>query len=222
MEQHKKAPAAEAVERYRQQMLEQYRQQTHSPTAEKSADNWLEERFPPPDIQRDRIALTTVAQAVNESIATEDMPLPEPPDPVNEVPEPSSALPESPFVGYLRVFTFTGSEAEPIPGARITVTRSGDGERTVYASLQTDRDGLTPVAPLPSVDPALTMRPGSTLPYVAYDILVSREGFVNSLYEQVPVYGNNYVTQPVPLFPLLPGEDPDTVRRFISGGPANL
>lgn len=127
------------------------------------------------------------------------------------------------YTGYLRVFVFTGNTAEPLPGARVTVTRPADGEGDVlFASTVTDRDGFTPVIPLPSVSPALTLRPDIPHPYVAYDIRVTADGFLPTLYENVPVYGDNYVTQPAAMVPLLPGQDRNDSRTFSSNGPADL
>ena len=211
---------------------------------------WLEERFPLPDPERDRAAMPLSQGQPPTEISPEEPPRPEgtlppyrppqgepmpprppmppmPPRPPQDDPPPAepdspSTPPESPFVGYLRVFVFTGGGAEPLPGARVTVTRPRDEGEPVYANVQTTRDGLTPVIPRPSVDPALTLRPGTGQPYIPYTIQVRLEGFSTAEYANVPVYGNNYVTQPVPLYPLLPGEDTDTVRRYQSGGPTNL
>ena len=185
------SPSPTLVEEYRRQLLAMQRHAAPSPREE----NWLDSRFPEPNIERDKAA-----------VAPTD----------NDVPAPP--ITESPFVGYLRVFAYTADEAEPLANARVVVSRDG----TLYANAATDRDGYTPVIALPTVDPALTLQPGTTRPYVAYDIQVNRDGFRGALHENVPIYGNNYVTQPVVLLPLLPNADPDAVQDFVSGGPANL
>ena len=207
-QQQKPEPAL--VEAYRQQMLAMQRQQSSaSPSADaapapETEETWLDRRFPLPDLERDRAAMAV-------------MPL----DPSTDEP-PTEAPSESPYVGYLQVFVFTGNEAEPLPGARVVITRPQEGRDIPYANLQTDRDGLTPIIPLPTVDPTLTLRPGTEQPYVPYTIRVSRAGFSTAEHQNVPVYGNNYVTQPAPLYPLLPGEGADAVRYYVSGGPVNL
>ena len=193
-------PDNKTMEAYRRQMMEMYQQAAPAPPAVTDEDAWLDSRYPEPHFEQDRAAIAPVTE----------------PEPPSE--EPTPPIAESPFVGYLRVFAFTAGEAEPIQGARVAVRR-GD---TLYANTKTDWDGYTPVIPLPSVDPALTLQPGGPQPYVAYDILVTAEGFRPVLHENVPVYGNNYVTQPVTLLPLLPGADPDEMQDFVSGGPANL
>lgn len=212
MEQEKKALSPTEIERYRQQMMQLYQQHTPPPSIQVSlpgpspieSEHWLEENYPEPDFERDRQVLVIE----NETASP----------PIQE----SAPPPPSDFVGYLRVFVFTGNEAEPIPAARVTVTRTDEIGSTVFASVQTNQDGLTPVVSLPSVDPALTLRPSTIQPYVAYDIQVSKEGFGTSSYGRVPVYGNNYVTQPVPLYPIVIGNEAMNDRRFISSGPSNL
>ena len=200
MESSKNIPSPTQMEEYRRQMLEMSRRAAPPPpSAAPAEENWLDSRYPEPHFEQDRAALAPISE-------------PEPP------PEPAPPIAESPFVGYLRVFAFTANEAEPIQGARVAVRR-GD---TLFANTATDRDGYTPVIPLPSVDPALTLQPGGPQPYVTYDIQVTADGFRPVLHENVPVYGNNYVTQPVTLLPLLPGADPNEMQDYISGGPANL
>ena len=194
METKKANPPPDLVEQYRRQMLEMMPK-----PSPKATDNWLDERFPEPDFHRDR-------KAVILPMVT----------PTNETAE--SPLPESPFVGYLRVFAFTGEGAEPLESARVTVSRDG----ITYANVTTDRDGFTPVLPLPSVDPALTLTPGNITPYTAYDVTVTANGYQGVRHQNLPVYGNNYVTLPTPLYPLLPGENPDSMQDFRSGGPSNL
>ena len=201
METAKNAPPAQLMEEYRRQMMAMYQQ---SAVRSAPSEDWLDNRFPEPDIQRDRAAM---AEPGTTPII--DTPADTPPPP---------PIAETPFVGYLRVFTFTADQAEPIPGARVIVSR-GD---TIFANTETDRDGYTPVIPLPSVDPELSLRPGNVQPYVAYTIEAYADGFRAVRHENVPVYGNNYVTQPIALLPLLPDEAQPPMRNFVSGGPTNL
>ena len=190
-------PDTAAIEAYRRQMMEMYRQSAPSSPAV-AEDNWLDDRYPDPDIERDKEALEPLS------------PAPEPP--------PQST---TDFVGYLRVFTFTAGGAEPIAGARVIVTRPQGATQTIYANLTTDRDGFTPVVALPTVDPALTLQPGMTQPYVTYAVRVTADGFQSVEHTNIPVYGDNYVTQPVALTPILPGQSADT-QEFTSGGPTTL
>lgn len=212
MEPKKTVPSPALVEQYRRQLLEMA---PKSPPTD-PVSNWLDSRFPEPDFHRDRAAMATLESVPPvESVQAETTP---PMESVQAETTPPENPPESPFVGYLRVFVFAGEGAEPLEGARVVVSR-GD---TVYANVTTDRDGFTPVLPLPSVDPALTLTPGNSTPYTAYDVSVTADGFQGVRHQNLPVYGNNYVTQPTPLSPLLPGENPDAMQEFHSGGPENL
>lgn len=189
-------PNTDTMESYRRQMLEMYRQSaTPSPTVTAEED-WLDNRYPEPNIEKDKAAISPPPQ----------------PTPPPEVAD---------FVGFLRVFAFTGGGAEPISDARVIVTRPDGNQQTIFANLTTDRDGFTPVIPLPSVDPALTLQPGNAQPYVTYSVRVTADGFQPVEHRNIPVYGDNYVTQPVAMVPILPGKDTGT-QEFVSGGPTNL
>ncbi|MBQ7089287.1 MAG: hypothetical protein IJN04_06580 [Clostridia bacterium] len=190
-----KAPDNDRIEQYRRQMLEMYRQASPSSPVDETEENWLDSRYPEPNIEKDK-----------EIVAPSEAPPPETPA----------------FVGYLRVYAFTGGGAEPIAGARAILTRTDGTEQTVYANLLTDTDGFTPVVAVPTVDPALTLQPGTVQPYVAYTVRVTADGFQPVEHRNVPVYGDNYVTQPVAMLPILPGRDADGTQEFTSGGPTNL
>ncbi len=147
---------------------------------------------------------------------------PEPPQQPVDLPQEAEP---APYVGNLQIYAYTGSTAEPIEGAQVFVSRDNGEGSLLYASTVTDRSGLTPMIPLPSVDPMLTMSPEaaqSGLPYIAYDIQVSALGFTPIRFENVPIYGGNSVTQPAALLPLIAGDNPDLPRVYRSGGPTNL
>lgn len=199
MEHTPSRPDPAILEQYRRQMLEMYSRQS---TEE---DNWLDRHFPEPSSIFSRQAAET-----EDAIPTAVEPA-----------ENADVLPPiagTPFIGYLRVFVTAAEGAQPISNAYVTVTREG----TVYANTVTDRDGYTQVIPLPSVDPMLTLTPGNPTPYLAYDVRVHADGFRTVRYDGVPVYGNDYVTQPASLHPLLYNDAPDSVQDFQSGGPENL
>lgn len=134
---------------------------------------------------------------------------------------PSAAQDKAPYEGYLRVFVYTGQTAEPLSGARVTVSRDLEDRTQLYANTVTDRDGQTPIIALPSVDPARTLKPGGIKPYISYTIRVNADGFRTAIYEDVPVYGGNSVTQSAGMYPVIPGGD-NTPLIFRSGGPTNL
>jgi hypothetical protein len=66
------------------------------------------------------------------------------------------------------------------------------------------------------------MRPNRPTPYVAYNIRVDALGFQPVIYENVPIYGNDYVTQSASMLPLIPGQSPNSPRIYHSGAPINL
>ena len=193
-----KKPDENRMDDYRRQMMEMYRQALPSSPAATTEENWLDTRYPEPNVEQDKAEITA---------------------PVVELEPPPES---SDFVGYLRIFVFTANGAEPIPNARVIVTRLDGDSQTIYANLITDRDGFTPIIALPTVDPALTLQPGTIQAYVAYNIRVTADGFQPVEHHNVPVYGDNYVTQPVAMTPIIPGEDANDTQEFNSGGPTNL
>ncbi len=204
----------ELIEQYNCELMAAYRQRPRSLTQEE-----LDARYPPPNVERDREQLSVAAMAP-----------PAPPVPARPTEAPTEAPPAPPteapaYVGSLQIYAYTGATAEPIEGAQVFVSRD-DGDGTLlYASVTTDRSGLTPVIPLPSVDPMLTQSPGASQgrpPYVGYDVQVTSTGFVPLRFENVPVYGGNSVTQPAAMTPLIAGDNPDLPLVYRSGGPENL
>ena len=198
----KDAAIPHQIDSYRQQMLEMYRQATPSPPIHTAEETWLDDRYPEPNIERDKAGLSPSSVPTPEALPT-----------------PSDV---ADFVGYLRVFTFTAGGAEPISDARAIITQSEGDVQAVFANLTTNRDGFTPVVALPSVNPALSLQPGSVQPYVTYTVRVTADGFQPVEHNNIPVYGDNYVTQPVAMTPLLPNKDAVVPQAFTSGGPANL
>lgn len=226
-EQDKTHNVQELIARYNQELMALYRQQSAP-----AAANWLDEEYPapapitdtPPQEEQPPTSGRTFSGRPEVSVPTYpytdgdlqgEVPYPE------DVPMPP-ATEEAGYVGYLRVFVFTGRGAEPLVGAQATVTRERDGKQELYANVLTDIDGFTPVISLPSVNPELTMQPEIEKPYIPYDVLVSADGFGSVLYKNIAIYGGNSVTQPAAMLPLLPGEDPTVPRVYDSEGPADL
>lgn len=245
MQQHEKNQTmTDRIARYNQELLELYRRQRPvqaNINPDTNEENWLDRDFPSPDIERDKASLPTLAAQQTQAPAQTATQTPAPPtapeqvptfpytdaDLQGEVPRPEEtpappAEDTAAYTGYLRVFVFSGNAAEPLPGARVVISRKEQGNDILFANAATDIDGFTPVIPLPSVNPALTLQPNVPNPYVAYDIQVLADGFVPTIYENVPVYGNNYVTQPAAMIPLLPGQDPSVPRIIRSGAPSEL
>ncbi len=232
-------PVSEMIERYNRELMELYRA---NPQADKPAntplkasaqeESWLERDFPLPNPERDRQQLAADNRKADPT--TEKT---QPAFPYTEaqlrgaVPFPLAqpifeSKREKPsevalFEGFLRVFVFTGQEAEPLAGAAVTVTRQEGEKEQLYATAITDRNGQTPFFPLPSVNPEQTLHPGVAKPFVSYDVRVIADGFFTAIYRDIPVYGGSRVTQSAGLYPLIPGADA-TPLVFRSGGPADL
>ena len=108
--------------------------------------------------------------------------------------------------GYLIVRVSTASGAIPVSGATVAV-RSGVGDENgdrgaIIELLQSDRDGNTPRIPLPTPPRENSTRPGSMVPYAAYQIDVAADGFYRQYFTAVPVYDGVTSIQPVTLIPL--------------------
>lgn len=199
MEKKPSRPDPAILEQYRRQLLEMRNRQTVE------ENNWLDRRFPEPTSPFNRQAVNAEGNAPETTESDEHS-------------DPLPPIAETPFIGYLRVFVTTAEGAQPISDAYVTVTRNS----TVYANTVTDRDGYTAIIPLPALNPELTLSPENATPYLAYNIRVYAEGFRTVQYDNVPIYGNDYVTQQASLHPLLYNDDPDAVQNFLSGGPENL
>ncbi len=125
-------------------------------------------------------------------------------------------------VGYLQIRASSSREAEPIPGAIITVTRLTDRGEELYIHTTTDEDGLTAVFPVPAVDSELTLEPGIPSPYTSYNIQAYAPGFFRVLNVNAPVYGGNTAVQPVNMIPLPEYELSAQDLVFFQTGPKDL
>ncbi len=211
----------ELIRRYSEELRALQRQQQSANTPSPAPTTSL----PTPDFRRDLAAMATTA---GETVTPDSDPTfpytdedlngesPFPTEPTTPTDQGAPA-----HVGYLRVYAFSAGGAQPLAGARVAVSRRQEDSETLYANLLTNRDGYTPVIALPTVNPALSLTPGNGQPYIAYDIQVAAEGFTSAFYDNVPIYGGTYVTQPAALEPLLPGGD-GKPNIFTSGGPENL
>lgn len=187
-----RSPSPEETERYRRELIELSRLSSPSAAAEKS----------PTETAAIAPAAAIPAEAPAEVPATE------------KEAEPAA------FTGSLRVFAFAGTIAQPLSGVRVTVYQPTARGNILFAGAVTDMSGLTPSITLPSVDPTLTLSPDEAEPYVYYTVEVYADGFRPARYEQLPLYGDNALTQPAGMLPPLPGET-DTVV-VVSGAPKHL
>lgn len=117
------------------------------------------------------------------------------------------------FTAPLTVRVTAANEAIPIADALVIVTRTVNDETVVEASRITNANGLTESMSLAAVDPALTLRPGTVIPDILYDVSVSAPDYYRALIRRIPLYGGIPTELPVSLIPI--PESPDTPIREI-------
>lgn len=129
-------------------------------------------------------------------------------------------------IGFLEVLVKTANGALPIENARVTIYEYSQEElnqpskgNLVY-SLITDENGKTPRVALATKSKDLSTVPGNENPYSVYSINVSKDGYYNNRYLNVPVFQGITSLQPVNLMPLLEfgnssDDYPSTEQRFV-------
>ena len=132
---------------------------------------------------------------------------------------------ENEHIGFLEVVVKTANGALPIEGATVNIyeytTRDEEARKgNLLFSLFTDENGKAPKVALPAKDKALSQSYGNKIPYAAYNILVTKDGFYDNSYINVPVFQGVTSIQPVSLIPLAeyanPQDDyPSSSRRYI-------
>lgn len=142
---------------------------------------------------------------------------------MNLQPTPSPDQPLPPTGAYpmdgegrliFRVTTAKG--AIPLANARVTLwdrRPEPDTDRgNTLAVYQTDRNGKTPIIPLPAPAKALSMAPspqGSPPPFACYDAEVLLEGYTTLTFVCIPVFDGVTSVQPADLIPLPANGYPD-------------
>lgn len=143
-------------------------------------------------------------------------------EPAGQPAEKPPLVPLDMSVGYLQIRATSAREADPIPGALITVTRLTDRGEELYIHTTTDEDGLTDVFPVPAVDSELTLEPGIPSPYTSYNIQAYAPGFFRVLNVNAPIYGGNTAVQPVNMIPIPDYELSAQDLVFFQTGPKDL
>lgn len=106
--------------------------------------------------------------------------------------------------GFLRVSARTANGALPVSGAEVTISGADadQGNTGVIYSLRTGEDGLTPPVELAAPPRALSLQPGTPMPYARYNVEVRRAGYAPVTNLDVPVFDGIVSTQPVLLIPV--------------------
>ena len=127
-------------------------------------------------------------------------------------------------IGYLQVRVSTAQSAVPLEDALVVIRSQADQGEQIVASVVTDRSGLTPRIPLPTVPRGLSEVPGNPHPFYTYHLEVSKEGFFNQYYQNVPVFDGISAVQSAEMIPLPQngyenGFTPDESRFFEGENP---
>ncbi len=87
--------------------------------------------------------------------------------------------------GYLKVNVYSGSIANPVKGARVTILKDG----RVITSVETDEDGKTPSITLETVNKKFSEEEQyNTRPYETYDVIVEALGLTKTRLEGVQIF----------------------------------
>ncbi|MBO5286525.1 MAG: hypothetical protein J6B34_00215 [Clostridia bacterium] len=135
---------------------------------------------------------------------------------------------ENEAMGFLQVIVRTANGALPVKDASVNIYARNDtddsggekGENGLLFSLKTNSSGKTEKIALRTKDKELSMSPGNPFPYTTYNISVTKDGYFDSSYINVPVFQGITALQPVDLIPLSefssPDDDlPNSSRRFV-------
>ena len=120
------------------------------------------------------------------------------------------------WVGYIKARVFTANGAIPLPGATVTIGSAEENGERIALELQTDENGETPTAEVPTPQASAGDVPGETRPYAVYDIEAYLPGYYPYRSLRIPVFGDTLTVQPIGLVPL-PLYDGDEVRPEIPG-----
>ena len=113
--------------------------------------------------------------------------------------------------GFLSVNVKTANGALPIENANVTVysapppslnNEPAMSETDVVYSLKSDRNGKTQTVVLKAKPADLSKTPDEKFPFLAYNILVTKDGYYDSTYLNVPIFQGITSLQDVYLIPL--------------------
>ncbi len=106
---------------------------------------------------------------------------------------------KNPKEGYLKFQVTSG--VIPLENAEIVISKNIGEDVYIGKTLKTDIDGKTESVALPVPEKALSMVPGNFAPYASYDIRVSKDGYLDAVFYDVPVFESITSVQAVDLKP---------------------
>lgn len=113
--------------------------------------------------------------------------------------------------GFLTANVKTANGALPLENASVTVysspppsenNESGFDETDVIYTLKSDKNGKTQRVALKAKPLGLSQSPSEPFPYLSYNILVTKDGYYDSTYLNVPIFEGVTSIQDVYLIPL--------------------
>ena len=136
---------------------------------------------------------------------------------------------ENESIGFLAVNVKTANGAIPVENAHVTVYGTSEldengaptlSDSDVIYTLVTDKNGKTTKVALPAKDKNLSLSPSNKAPYKTYNVFVTKDGYYDSSYINVPIFQGITSLQGVNLIPLsefaAPNDYiPNSQRRYI-------
>lgn len=113
------------------------------------------------------------------------------------------------YTGTMQISVVSAVSSNPIEGATITITYTGDPESPII-TLTTNSSGETPVVTLPAPPLSYSLDPESLIqPYAEYNILVTAPGFEPVYVSGSELFADELTLQPIRMNPqeLEEGED---------------
>lgn len=118
---------------------------------------------------------------------------------------------ENESIGFLTVIVRSANGALPIENAQVTVYGESELDENgvpslfpsdVVYSLKTDKSGMTPKVALSTKNKELSLSPENNEPFSTYSVLVSKDGYYDNAYYNLPIFQGVNALQPVLLIPL--------------------
>ena len=111
-------------------------------------------------------------------------------------------------IGFLIVNVKTANGALPVEGASVTIYANeikNDElllDSDVIYNLKTDKNGKTPKVALKTKNKDLSLSYENSFPYLTYNVYVTKDGYYDSTYLEVPIFQGITSLQDADLIPL--------------------
>lgn len=105
--------------------------------------------------------------------------------------------------GFIHADVYAASEAVPIAGASVTVSKTVDGEITYSETKLTDESGKTGLFEVETPPRSLSLqRDANTMPYETYNMRVEAADYLPAVIEGIQVFEGEVSLQPVEMLPI--------------------